>query len=174
MRRKPHSRVWGRHSTSFPRGAKPQNCGFWHRGRNLLSVTANFSHFRPPLFWKTATTKVCFSFSATTNPVKAFLPAFAKMTPDAVVSTRCWRNPFSLPSTTVNAPNAKHQAEKFPPRLLLQPAGGKMAGSGAGQQKSSKSFSRLTAFAGRVGGGWYSVFMTCPVVRQAGTELTVN
>ena len=36
-RRKPHSRVWGRHSpTSFPRGAKPQNCGFWHRGRNLL------------------------------------------------------------------------------------------------------------------------------------------
>ena len=37
LRRKPHSRVWGRHSpTSFPRGAKPQNCGFWHRGRNLL------------------------------------------------------------------------------------------------------------------------------------------
>src|SRR5699024_8421508 len=32
-----HSRVWGRHSpTRFPRGAKPQNCGFWHRGRNLL------------------------------------------------------------------------------------------------------------------------------------------
>ena len=32
-RRKPQSRVWGRHSpTSFPRGAKPQNCGFWHRG----------------------------------------------------------------------------------------------------------------------------------------------
>ena len=27
-------------------------------------------------------------------------------------------------------------------------------------KKSSKSFSRLTAFAGRVGGGWYSVFMT--------------
>ena len=39
-RRKPQSRVWGRHSpTSFPRGAKPQNCGFWHRGRNLLSVS---------------------------------------------------------------------------------------------------------------------------------------
>ena len=35
--RKPQSRVWGRHSpTSFPRGTKPQNCGFWHRGRNLL------------------------------------------------------------------------------------------------------------------------------------------
>ncbi|CBK96081.1 hypothetical protein EUS_08400 [[Eubacterium] siraeum 70/3] len=30
-------------------------------------------------------------------------------------------------------PNTR--AEKFPPRLLLQPAGGKMAGSGAGQQK---------------------------------------
>ena len=29
-------------------------------------------------------------------------------------------------------PNTR--AEKFPPRLLLQPAGGKMAGSGAGQQ----------------------------------------
>ena len=40
---------------------------------------------------------------------------------------------------------------------------------GAQTKKSSKSFSRLTAFAGRVGGGWYSVFMTCPVVRQAGT-----
>ena len=39
-RRKPQSRVWGRHSpTSFPRGAKPQNCGFWHRGRNLLLVS---------------------------------------------------------------------------------------------------------------------------------------
>ena len=44
-----------------------------------------------------------------------------------------------------------------------------MAGSGAGQQKSSKSFSRLTAFAGRAGGGWYSVFMACPADRQAGT-----
>ena len=64
-------------------------------------------------------------------------------------------------------PNTR--AEKFPPRLLLQPAGGKMAGSGAGQQKKQQIFFRLTAFAGRVGGGWYSVFMTCPVVRQAGT-----
>ena len=33
----PQSRVWRRYSpTSFPRGAKPQNCGFRHRGRNLL------------------------------------------------------------------------------------------------------------------------------------------
>ena len=64
-------------------------------------------------------------------------------------------------------PNTR--AEKFPPHLLLQPAGVKMAGSGARQQKSSKSFSRLTAFAGRAGGGWYSVFMACPAVRQAGT-----
>ena len=37
-------------------------------------------------------------------------------------------------------------AKKFRPHLLLQSAGGKMAGSGARQQKSSKSFSRLTAF----------------------------
>ena len=43
------------------------------------------------------------------------------------------------------------------------------AASEPDNKKSSKSFSRLTAFAGRVGGGWYSVFMTCPVVRQAGT-----
>ena len=46
-----HSRVWGRHSpTSFPRGAKPQNCGFWHRGRNLLCncrrlpLSGSFAH----------------------------------------------------------------------------------------------------------------------------------
>ena len=33
----PHSRVWGRHSpTRFTKGAKPQICGFWHRGRILL------------------------------------------------------------------------------------------------------------------------------------------
>ena len=45
------SRVWGRHSpTSFPRGAKPQNCGFWHRGRNLLCncrrlpLSGSFAH----------------------------------------------------------------------------------------------------------------------------------
>ena len=64
-------------------------------------------------------------------------------------------------------PNTR--AEKFPPRLLLQPAGGKMAGSRDGQQKSSKSFARLTAFAGRAGGGWYLVFMACPADRQAGS-----
>ena len=65
-------------------------------------------------------------------------------------------------------PNTR--AEKFPPRLLLQPAGGaKWPGAEPDNKKSSKSFSRLTAFAGRIGGGWYSVFMTCPVVRQAGT-----
>ena len=39
-RHKPHSRVWGRHSpTRFTKGAKPQICGFWHRGRILLSVS---------------------------------------------------------------------------------------------------------------------------------------
>ena len=47
--------------------------------------------------------------------------------------------------------------------------GAKWPGAEPDNKKSSKSFSRLTAFAGRVGGGWYSVFMTCPVVRQAGT-----
>ena len=38
-------------------------------------------------------------------------------------------------------PNAG--AEKFPPHLLLQSEQGEMAGSGTGQQKSSKSFSDL-------------------------------
>ena len=38
-------------------------------------------------------------------------------------------------------PNAG--AEKLPSHLLLQSDQGKMAGSGAGQQKSSKSFSDL-------------------------------
>ena len=31
---------------------------------------------------------------------RAFLPAFAKMTPDAVVSTRCWQKSCPLLSTT--------------------------------------------------------------------------
>ena len=88
LRRKPHSRVWGRHSpTSFPRGAKPQNCGFWHRGRNLLSVTANFLSLPSATFLENRNQKnsfllclllvhqepvlaSCFSFSATNNPAK--------------------------------------------------------------------------------------------------------
>ena len=49
--------------------------------------------------------------------------------------------------------------------------GAKWPGAEPDNKKSSKSFSRLTAFAGRVGGGWYSVFMTCPVVRQADAAL---
>ena len=52
-------------------------------------------------------------------------------------------------------PNAG--AEKFPHHLLLQSEQGKMAGNGAGQQKKQQIFFRLTAFAGRAGGGWYSV-----------------
>ena len=84
----PVSRVWGRHSpTSFPRGAKPQNCGFWHRGRNLLSVTANFLSLPSATFSENRNQKnsfllclllvhqepvlaSCFSFSATNNPAK--------------------------------------------------------------------------------------------------------
>ena len=53
-------------------------------------------------------------------------------------------------------PNAG--AEKFLPHLLLQSEQGKMAENGAGQQKKQQIFFRLTAFAGRAGGGWYSVF----------------
>ena len=55
-------------------------------------------------------------------------------------------------------PNAG--AEKFLPHLLLQSEQGKMAGNGAGQQKKQQIFFRLTAFAGRAGGGWYSVLKT--------------
>ena len=53
-------------------------------------------------------------------------------------------------------PNAG--AGKFLPHLLLQSEQGKMDGNGAGQQKKQQIFFRLTAFAGRAGGGWYSVF----------------
>ncbi|MSB30976.1 hypothetical protein [Ligilactobacillus ruminis] len=54
---------------------------------------------------------------------------------------------FSLLSTTDKTPKMPNtNAKKIRPHLLLQSAGGKMAGSGARQQKSSKSFSRLTAF----------------------------
>ena len=51
-------------------------------------------------------------------------------------------------------PNAG--AEKLPSHLLLQSDQGKMAGSGAGQQKSSKSFSDLLLSLA-AGDGWYSV-----------------
>lgn len=106
---------------------------------------------------------------------RAFLPAFAKMTPDALVSTRCWQKSCPLLSTTGKTskmPNTN--AEKFFPHLLLQPAGGKMAGSRAGQQKSSKSFSRLTAFAGRAGGGWYLVLWLVRRIVKPELELTVD
>jgi hypothetical protein len=54
---------------------------------------------------------------------------------------------FSLLSTTDKTPKMPNtNAKKVRPHLLLQSAGGKMTGSGARQQKSSKSFSRLTAF----------------------------
>ena len=53
-------------------------------------------------------------------------------------------------------PNAG--AKKYPFHLLLQSEQGKMAGNGAGQQKKQQIFFRLTAFTGRAGGGWYSVF----------------
>ena len=54
-------------------------------------------------------------------------------------------------------PNAG--AEKFLPHLLLQSEQGKMAGNGAGQKKSSKSFSDLLLSLA-AGDGWYSVLKT--------------
>ena len=116
-------------------------------------------------FWQAA-----FLFLLLIIRQRTFLPVFAKMTPDAVVSTRCWRNPFSLPSTTGKCSKCQTPGQKN--SLLAyyyNRQGAKWPGAEPDNKKSSKSFSRLTAFAGRVGGGWYSVFMTCPVVRQAGT-----
>ena len=52
-------------------------------------------------------------------------------------------------------PNAG--AEKFLPHLLLQSEQGKMAGNGAGQQKSSKSFLDLLLLLAAPVGGWYSI-----------------
>ena len=52
-------------------------------------------------------------------------------------------------------PNAG--AKKFPSHLLLQSEQGKMAGNGAGQQKSSKSFSDLLLSLAASVVGWYSV-----------------
>ena len=146
------SRVWEGTPNKFPRGAKPQNCGFWHRGRNLLSVTANFPHFRSPLF--PGLYKCFFQISLclllvhrepllqSISPFllllilqRVFLPAFAKMTPGAVVSTGAGESLSLCSLLRVNAPNAKHQGRKNSPHLLLQPAGVKMAGSGARQQK---------------------------------------
>ena len=78
---------------------------------------------------------------------RAFLPAFAKMTPDALVSTRCWQKSCPLLSTTGKTskmPNTN--AEKFFLHLLLQPAGDKMAGSGAGQQKKQQIFCKTYCF----------------------------
>ena len=88
MRRKPHSRVWGRHSpTSFPRGAKPQNCGFWHRGRNLLCNCR----------------RLFLSGSSVHRTDRTGLPArcvlsfsFANMTPERGFATR-WLRLFPFP-----------------------------------------------------------------------------
>ena len=41
-----------------------------------------------------------------------------------------------------------------------------MTGNGAGQQKKQQIFFRLTAFAGRTGGGWYSVLRGVDQVRS--------
>src|SRR5699024_2908864 len=49
---------------------------------------------------------------------RAFLPAFAEMTPDALLSTQCWQKSCPLLSTTGKTskmPNTN--AEKFPPSL---------------------------------------------------------
>ena len=46
---------------------------------------------------------------------RVFLPAFAKMTPGAVVSTRCWRKPFSLLSTTGKCSKCQTPGQKNSP-----------------------------------------------------------
>ena len=77
---------------------------------------------------------------------------------------------FALFSTTDKNQKCQTPGQKnFPFTYYYNPNRAKWPGTEPGNKKSSKSFSRLTAFAGRAGGGWYSVFMACPAVRQAGT-----
>ena len=73
--------VWGRHSpTSFPRGAKPQNCEFWHRDRNLLFVSPVRSMYGKArtlfifsIYWSkrnlnSAAISCCFTYSSCSFP----------------------------------------------------------------------------------------------------------
>jgi hypothetical protein len=82
------------------------------------------------------------------------------MTPDAVVSTRCWRNPFSLPSTTGKCSKCQTPGQKN--SLLAyyyNRQGAKWPGAEPDNKKSSKSFSRLTASDAAVVDSDYSVFI---------------
>ena len=82
---------------------------------------------------------------------------------------------FSLLSTTGKTPKMPNtNAGKFPAHLLLQPAGFKMAGSGAGQQKSSKSFSRLAASCAAVGRRVIQFLWLVRQIVKPELELAVN
>ena len=161
MRRKPHSRVWGRHSpTSFPRGAKPQNCGFWHRGRNLLCncrglPLSGFSVHRTDRTGLAARCGGLFSF-----PLK---DTFQR--PPATRWTGIFQNFFRFCNAgkgilaTGGAENfsfhsLQHRILKFAKRSrqlfwLHLPTTGDFAILPNGQQKKQQIFFRLTAFAGR-------------------------
>ncbi|ERH33246.1 hypothetical protein HMPREF1980_00003 [Actinomyces sp. oral taxon 172 str. F0311] len=74
------------------------------------------------------------------------------MTPDAVVSTRCWRNPFSLPSTTGKCSKCQTPGQKN--SLLAyyyNRQGAKWPGAEPDNKKSSK---------GQV--LWSGVIVLCP------------
>jgi len=75
-------------------GQKPQNCGFWHRGRNLLSVTANPGAYGG------------FSFSANITLEKGF-------------AARCRRSFFLSAKDTFQRPSSTRWTGIFSNFLLL-------------------------------------------------------
>ena len=163
-RRKPQSRVWGRHSpTSFPRGAKPQNCGFWHRGRNLLC-----NCLRLPLSGSSV-----HRTDRTGLAARCGRPFFlsAKDTfqrPPATRWTGIFQNFFCLsnPGTVVLATGGAENFSFHSPhhRVLKFAKRGRQLFSASStyygwfsilpnrQQKKQQIFFRLTAFTGRAGG----------------------
>ena len=169
LRRKPHSRVWGRHSpTSFPRGAKPQNCGFWHRGRNLLLVSrrlplSGFSVHRTDRTGLPARCGRPFFF-----PLKIHLQRplcypldgdFSKfLLPLVIRATGFWQPagqrifPFT-PYNTSNVENCRTNTGQFSLCFLIRT---KFQKCQIDNKKSSKSFSDLLLSLA-AGGGWYSV-----------------
>ena len=127
-----HSRVWGRHSpTSFPRGAKPQNCGFWHRGRNLLCNCR-----RLPLsgFFVHRTDRTGLAARCGRSFFLSAKDTFQR--PPATRWTGIFQN-FSLPSTTDNNQECQTPGQKFLPHLLLQLERVKMAENRTGQTKKA-------------------------------------
>ena len=163
-RRKPQSRVWGRHSpTSFPRGAKPQNCGFWHRGRNLLCncrrlpLSGSFAH-RTDRAGLPARCGRSFFLSPKILLKGCQLPAgrgFFKI-------SLC-----PLPRTIIK--NAKRRGKNFSLTYYSNLKGSKWPKTEPVKQKKQQIFFKTYCFRLPPVGGRYSVFMARPADSQTGT-----